>query len=59
MKILDGAWSYPCKQINKGMIKVFDTRYLKGIASYVQKVFFMGVLQTKRIIKVIHNFNAI
>jgi hypothetical protein len=32
---------------SKGMIKVFDTPYIKGIASYTQIMFSMGVLQTK------------
>jgi len=32
------------KQINKGIIKVFDTPYIRGIASSTQKVFSMGAL---------------
>jgi hypothetical protein len=38
-------------KINKGTIKVFNTPLYKGIANYVQKMFSMGVLQTKWIIK--------
>jgi hypothetical protein len=29
MKVLHGAWSCSFKQINKGMIKVFDTPRIK------------------------------
>ncbi len=29
MKILHEAWSCSLKQINKGMIKIFDTPYIK------------------------------
>ncbi len=29
MKILHATWSCSFKQVNKGMIKVFDTPYIK------------------------------
>jgi hypothetical protein len=60
MKVLHGAWSCSFKQINKGMIKIFDTPLYKGIASFVQKVFStMGVLQTNWIIKTIQSSSSI
>jgi hypothetical protein len=44
---------------NKGTIKVFNTPLYKGIASSAQKVFSMGVLQTKWIIKAIQSSSSI
>jgi len=45
MKILHGTWYYSFKQINKGMIKIFDTPLYKGIVRFTQKMFStMGVL---------------
>jgi hypothetical protein len=46
-------------KINKGTIKIFNTPYIKGIASSIQRVFSMGLLQTKWMIKLIQNSNSI
>jgi hypothetical protein len=44
---------------NLGTIKIFNTPYIKGIANSALKVFSMGVLQTKWIIKVIQSYSSI
>jgi len=46
-------------KINNGMIKVFNSPYIKGIANSTQFFFSMGVLQTKRIIEAIQISNSI
>ncbi len=37
MKVLYGAWSFSLKQINKGMIKVFDTPYIRVLQVLFRK----------------------
>jgi hypothetical protein len=37
MKVLYGAWSFSLKQINKGMIKVFDTPYIRVLQVMFRK----------------------
>jgi len=46
-------------KINKGTIKIFNTPYIKGITKKKFKEFFMGVLQTKWLIKAIQSSNSI
>jgi hypothetical protein len=46
-------------KINKGMIKVFNIPLYKGIASSLERMFSMAVLQTKWIIKAIQSSNSI
>jgi len=43
MKVLHGAWSCSCKQINKGMIQVFDTPYIMVLQVLLKKVFHGGI----------------
>jgi hypothetical protein len=42
MKVLHGAWSFSLKQINKEMIKVFDTPYIKVLQVLFKKCFSWG-----------------
>jgi hypothetical protein len=45
-------------KINKKTIKVFNTPYIKVLQVNAQRVYSMGILQTKWIIKAIRNFNS-
>jgi hypothetical protein len=48
LKVLNGAWSCSLKQINKGMIKIFDTPYIRVLQVLLKECFYtMGVSQTK------------
>jgi hypothetical protein len=42
MKVLHGAWSCPLKQINKGMIQVFDTPYIRVLQVLLRECFPWG-----------------
>jgi hypothetical protein len=43
MKVLHGAWSCSLKQIYKGMIKVFDTPYIKVLQVLFRECFSWGI----------------
>jgi len=47
LKVLNGAWSCSLKQINKGMIKIFDTPYIRVLQVLLKDFFYtMGVSQS-------------
>jgi hypothetical protein len=42
MKVLHGTWSCSFKQINKGMVKVFDTPHIRLVQDLFRECFPWG-----------------
>jgi adenylate cyclase len=42
MKVLHGAWFCSLKQINKGIIKIFDTPYIRVLQVLLKECFPWG-----------------